>query len=860
MKYDKLMEVLFSTKNYNKILTEFNKLSPKEKQIILSHDKVRQRIYKITDISLLVNLFIDLPFEFGIEFLDTIDNKRYGSQPEKVILQFLRLANYEEFDYHELSAFGTVKDKQILTLMFRKFSGDKLKSIILANYSQFLNDYAFTEYSRKIADLVLDATIVNNVSDNAFFSELKRRKVKQKSTDIDIGEFFNLNSEKQNGILLNGDLELLEGRIIQKDLEKNSVSNTQELIDRFKSGLQNFNYATLIELQTIIYSIDDNNATMLMQLFFKNILNFESGVEQRYLRSMVFYFRKLNETTAKLFAITKMKPFSIINYLNTGVINEDLDKMFDDQITIEQYQKVNIKKLNRIETLLKKLCVNDDTVNHIQDKWIIIFSYKLYLIFGYENSIELLSGRFGNLNYHTLTQLLNKCDVKSVKFQVTNNSYEPILNQEFIQFFIGEKKDNNTTIKRMLRGELDIIKDEFSNLYNHFDRFQHAIGNKIHLNKLLPLLQENPFLLLPNEYKLTRDIISNIIKSYKYSDVIGENVNINANSKECVIEACNFYHNYLEKRVVSTIPRVIGKTEDNYSYEVLKLDDPVIMTLGYQTGCCFRLNGQSKEFLRYCSESIYARVIVIKNEAGEICSMIPIIRNGNVIVGNSIETNSKGDNRKVYHALERAYDDILKISSDYEEQPVIACLVSNLHSNCHSNRAVNQKIYPIREHSFYTNYDSQTFIVSIQENKSERDFELYTPDAIYFDERPEILVYHRGMNNVTEKADVEKRIKSIQYRLHQSDNEYIYFLGTRYIVCSEDWFLTVGYDGINGEYIDKDPRTLAEFNAAKKYLEEKFANKRFYEVDLDTSDFSGNGFQTITPKNLVLRKKQDMEF
>ena len=398
----------------------------------------------------------------------------------------------------------------------------------------------------------------------------------------------------------------------------------------------------------------------------------------------------------------------------------------------------------------------------------------------------------------------------------------------------------------MLRGELDIIKDEFPNLYNNFERFQQAIGNKIHLNKLLPLLQENPFMLLPNEYKLTKNLIDNIIKSYGYTDVFGEQEKNDDNNKEYVMEACNFYHNYLEKRIISSIPRVKGDTEDKYSYEVLKLDDPIIMTLGYQTGCCFRLNGMSKEFLRYCSESIYARVIVVKNETGEVCSMIPIIRNGNVIVGNSIETNSKGDSEKVYNTLKKAYDEILKVSNKYEEKPIIACLVSNLHSNCYSKKSVSQKIFPIRNDRFYTNYDSETYIVSIQKNKEEKDFELYVPDAIYFDERPEIFVYHRGMNNITEKTEVEKRIKSIQYRLNQSNEEYIFFAS--YIICSEDWFLKVDYDGISGQYIEKDPRAIEEFNAIKNYLEQKFINKRIYEVNLD------DNLNSIAPKKLVLKK------
>lgn len=851
MKYDKLIEILFSTKNYNKILAEFNKLSLHEKEYILSNSKVKQRIYKIADINLLVNILIDLPYEFRVNFLRPITYEKYNHEYEKSILEFLKLSNYEEFEYKQLSVYENIKDKQALTLMFRRFSVNKLKSIILANYCQFINDYAFTEYCKKVQDLNLESDVINNVSDNILFSELKRRKSKQKITNIEINEFIKLSAEKQNGILLNCRLDLLENEIIKAHQDRNSISSTQELIYRFESALQNFNYAKLIELQTIIYNIDEENAIMLMQMFFKNVLKFENDVEQKYLKSMIFQFKKLNDKTHEIFDIAKKKPFTIINFLNTGSINDDLDKILDKQITIEQYQKINIKKINRINKLLNKLYSNSDSIS--QDNWIVINSHKLYLIFGYENSIELLSGKFGNIDYKTLAQLLNKCNVKNVIFKSINNLYEPVLNQDFIQFFIGEKKDNNTTIKRMLRGELDIIKDEFSNLYNNFERFQHAIGNKIHLNKLLPLLQENPFMLLPNEYKLTKDLIDNIIKSYGYTDVFGEQTENNDNSKEYVMEACNFYHNYLEKRIISSIPRVKGNTEDKYSYEVLKLDDPVIMTLGYQTGCCFRLNGLSKEFLRYCSESIYARVIVIKNETGEICSMIPIIRNGNVIVGNSIETNSKGDSEKVYNTLKKAYDEILKISNEYEENPIIACLVSNLHSNCYSKKNVSQKIFPIRNDSFYTNYDSETYIVSIKKDKEEKDFELYVPNAIYFDERPEILVYHWGMNNITEKIEVEKRIKSIQYKLNQSNEEYMYF--AHYIICSEDWFLKVDYDGISGQYIEKDPRAIEEFNAIKNYLEQKFANKRIYEVNIDETNLTGN-LNSIAPKKLVLKKEQ----
>lgn len=42
----------------------------------------------------------------------------------------------------------------------------------------------------------------------------------------------------------------------------------------------------------------------------------------------------------------------------------------------------------------------------------------------------------------------------------------------------------------MLRGELDIIKNNFANIYNNFERYQLNIGKKIHLNKIITLLKK----------------------------------------------------------------------------------------------------------------------------------------------------------------------------------------------------------------------------------------------------------------------------------------------------------------------------------------------------------------------------------
>ena len=106
------------------------------------------------------------------------------------------------------------------------------------------------------------------------------------------------------------------------------------------------------------------------------------------------------------------------------------------------------------------------------------------------------------------------------------------------------------------------------------------------------------------------------------------------------------------------------------------------------------------------------------------------------------------------------------------------------------------------------------------------------------------------MNNITEKTEIEKRIKSILYKLNHSNEKYIYLAD--YIICSEDWFIKVDYDGISGQYIEKDPRAIEEFNAIKNYLEKKIANNSNYDTIVET-DLTGN-INYITPKKLVLRK------
>lgn len=853
MKNNKFLEVLFSTKNNSKILKEYNNLCKNDKINFLSIDKVKNRLNNIIKIDLLFSMLIDLPFDFRINFLNNINTSKFQQSYEKMIIDFLKLQNYEEFNIDNIKHFINIKDKQIILLIFRYLSFDKLKAIILQNYCQFINDYAFMEYSKKCIKLTLEPDIINNISDDSLNAELKRRKKKENcTTNVELSNFLKFDSSKQSCILTNGDLNIRDDSITEKLKEKYLSINTQEKISIFNKLIEKTNYIKLLELQVLFSTIDDKTALELMKILFKKIYNFEHEVEDKYLNSMIYNFRCLNSKTKELYKLLKQTSFSIIYYLNTGIIDSNILKYLSKNITIEQYQKTNVKKINKISNLLNLMFEKDKTKAYFID--IEILTHKLYYIFGYENTIELLNQKFGAVDLTLLDRLLNRCNINNVEFEKMNNNYEPIINKSLIQFLIGDKKDNNTTIKRILRGELNLLVDEFSNLYNNFERFQNKIGKKIHLNKLIPLLKESPYILLPNEYKLTKDIIDNIIKSYRYND-INENNNYinNLETKEWVLEACKFYHEYLEKRIISSIPRVYGITNDNYSYEVLKLDNPIIMTLGYITRCCFRLNGESREFLKYCSKSLHARVVVIRNPMNEICSMIPIIRNGNVIAGNSIESNYKGGPQNIYDALKNAFDDIIKVSNEYEENPIIAGCVTNLHSNAmaYSNKPISKRFSPISDTGFYNNYNAQTCIVSILSDKSEKDFVDYTPAAIYLDERPNILEYYYEINNPEIKYEIMNRINSINYIINKQE-DYIW-LGN-YTICSEDWYIKVHYKEIYGQCLQKDPRAIEEYNTIMQYLKTYLENNSVYNISSNEFISEEDGINSLKSKQLILKK------
>ena len=104
-------------------------------------------------------------------------------------------------------------------------------------------------------------------------------------------------------------------------------------------------------------------------------------------------------------------------------------------ITAEQISKLNVKHINKLFKFLE-----DKT----QDEAAAIYgiSIKMYFIFGYERSIEILNGKFGQYN-KTFLDNVAKTDISSLGMKEEGNKYLPEIDKRFINFMFETPKNNH---------------------------------------------------------------------------------------------------------------------------------------------------------------------------------------------------------------------------------------------------------------------------------------------------------------------------------------------------------------------------------------------------------------------------------
>lgn len=148
---------------------------------------------------------------------------------------------------------------------------------------------------------------------------------------------------------------------------------------------------------------------------------------------------------------------------------------------------------------------------------------------------------------------------------------------------------------------------------------------------------------------LTWDLAVSFVLSNKY-----KNVNV-GNDKVAEISAIAGYsqsdfntlqqiYNYGKIRTFSSIPR-IEKSTEKYTYEMLRLDDPLAMAIGTLTDCCQELGNCAEVCMEHSMVDKNGRVFVIKDTQGNIVAQSWVWRNKDVLCFDNIEIPDKAFTR-----------------------------------------------------------------------------------------------------------------------------------------------------------------------------------------------------------------------
>ena len=131
--------------------------------------------------------------------------------------------------------------------------------------------------------------------------------------------------------------------------------------------------------------------------------------------------------------------------------------------------------------------------------------------------------------------------------------------------------------------------------------------------------------------RLTLDVAQDYIKSIAYTDIeignegVAEQAKIAGYSQKD-FEAIQSLFNEGEVRDFSSIPRIQGRT-NGYTYEMLRCDDPLALTVGTLTDCCQEIHGAGQTSMVHSVVSPDGRVFCVRDAKGRLVAQSWFWRN-----------------------------------------------------------------------------------------------------------------------------------------------------------------------------------------------------------------------------------------
>ena len=113
-------------------------------------------------------------------------------------------------------------------------------------------------------------------------------------------------------------------------------------------------------------------------------------------------------------------------------------------------------------------------------------------------------------------------------------------------------------------------------------------------------------------------------------------------------------------RTHSSIPRIEGQKE-KYTYEIVRLDDPIALVIGPLTDCCQELGNAAQGSMEHSMTNKHGRLFIIRDEEGNFVAQSWVWRNKNVLCFDNIEIPSKAFTRARQKENDRLEYDVLEV-------------------------------------------------------------------------------------------------------------------------------------------------------------------------------------------------------
>jgi hypothetical protein len=572
---------------------------------------------------------------------------------DKLESESTRLNNIE---IDELLEFILLKSRRIETLnKFIELYNNKINNCSTSKFKLLLSRYKY-----------ISNNITNNkdkiITDNKLFN-LFKNKFHEIGLEETLKLFDNRTNYKSNPFTVEVILEFLDLSYEDNNIKEYINEETiKELINKYVFVCNSKEY-NLEEFEKLVKNINLNNKTKLIHddyieaiiacgyLLRNNLINdknelflelrdkFSKDIITRSIKDNTYtdninlngLFYRLAKGTIPFSKVYMIKTYKGLIFLTkSGELIDNADYI-TNFLSDYQVAKLNIKPLINWKKTVERTNTNADNLSFIERMGLQLLCY-----FGESKGKYLLESNMQGNRMENLFDGLNYQDI------TINDNGIPNINIDLINYLFGKGilKENKSIINKMIRGEIPYFEKYFTEFCNSYSKIKDKCNGVLSIKRIIDYFDdvELPIKLNPDEI-----VFKNALKE------------MNTNNEELLKEAVELLKDG-RNRTYSTIPKVKGTLGD-FKYEILDLDNPLAIAVGYLSHCCFVVGGISYSALKYSIQSVNGRTFVVYYK-GEFIAQSWVWRNGDVICFDSVEAGSP------YH--EAYYDDI-KIVDVYKQ-------------------------------------------------------------------------------------------------------------------------------------------------------------------------------------------------